>query len=343
LKKYTDDKPRRINITSFMSRGESSDVKGIIKRDDPNAEFRLFDYPDKEKRMIPGRISKINTLKPHLVVSLHFTTPCPPGYVGMNPVIIPPYSMLEQGLMYLMKKRDKKFFYKSRYNDWFAESNRKGDFEWFVKDVSVYFLGYPYDRNYKPKLNDFKGYRYNMISWAYNDDKGWEDIARNHPADTQYSNSYDTLKPIGRFWDRERSIYENYRRAEGEEGYGGDNLYASSEIIRYILYSLFLAGENNPSQKLSKPYISTWILPAHLNAISAYIELGYLSVKRHRYLLSKKQDEIAEGIAAGIYSLFAGLKPKNADFRYIPKGKKIDLQKYNITNDKSYFDAVISE
>ena len=343
LRRYSANNLKRIDIATFLSRVDSGNPDRIKSRKDPNSEFRLYDFPDKDGSIIHGRISHINSLKPHLVVSLHTGWYPPRVYRGLNPVIAAPYALLSRGMNYLVSKTDRKFFFKSPYSDWFSESARRSDFYWFLKDVSVYFTGYPITRQRELDNERFKGYRYNMITWAYKDDPGWEKTAREHPDNTQFSQSYKTFTAQGKFWEREQSIYEKYRREKGRDGYGGDNLYASNEIIRYILLSmrLHMKGKAHPDQILTKPYISIWTVPLHINAISAFIELGYLGRRRHRYLLTKKQNEIAEGIAVGIYSLLAGIQLKPFRFKQIPKGKRIDLKRYNITNKKTYFDIVV--
>ena len=78
-----------------------------------------------------------------------------------------------------------------------------------------------------------------------------------------------------------------------------------------------------------------------MNAISAYIELGYLDRKWDRDVLLHRQDEIAEGIAVGIYSLFAGLGEVKGDFKYKAAGARLDLDKYKMTDDRTYFDIVV--
>ncbi len=347
IKQFSDDNPPRIIIQSKLSRGELKSNKKISKNDDPNASFRLYDYPDKTdtfRKIEHGRISKINSYKPHLLVSIHMDIRPPDYYKGINPVIVAPHSFLHSGLQYLNKKiTNKDFFYESPYAYWFVESVKKSNFYWFLKDTSVYFTGYPHNNKLRIKSKRFLGYRYNMVSWNYADPPHWEIIAKHHPKETQYAMSHNDFVMKGKFWERERSIYEGYRRKGGEDSYGGDNLYVSNEIIRYILYSLKLNGIRNSTQKLGKPYISIWSLPLLVNAVTAYIELGYLYKKRDRFLLTKKQDELAEGFAVGIYSLLVGLKPKNNKSKYMPKGKRVDLKKYCITSKKSYFDVVAEE
>ena len=342
LGKYTNRTPRRINIVYKMSRGEPISKSDRTKMNDPNENFRLFDSYDKFGLKYKGRISKINSFKPQLVVSLHLAGSGPREYKGMNPIVVAPYGLLKKGLQYLKGDiNDRDVFHKSKYTDWFIESSKKNNFHWFLNDSSLYFTGYPITNKKKIDLNKFKGYRFNMVSWKYSDDKFWENILREVSPFNEYSKSYDNFIPEGRFWKREKSIYEKFRRDGGEEGFGGDNAYASYEIIRYILYSLKLKKNDHRRQKPGKSYVSVWILPLHVNAINAFIELGYLNRKRDRFLFRKKREEIAEGIAVGIYSLFAGLELQD-DFRYLPRGKKINFEKYKISGSNTYFNEAVS-
>lgn len=343
LTRYSGQPAKKIYIQSYLTRGNSSNVKEIKARKDPNAEFRLYDYPDSHGAMQPGRISKINALKPHLVVALHMTATYSSIYRGMSSVITAPPSFMYNGLLYLKGKKNSSFFRNSPYDDWFQESNERTSWEWFLNDAVFYFTSYPMSRNRKMKRDNFRGYRYNMVHWAYRDDKGWESKAAKHPGGTQYANSFWSFVPAGRFWERDKSKYEEYRRSGGQEGFGGDNNYASSEIIRYMLYSLYLRNEHHPHQKLTRPFVSTWSIPLHVNAITAFIELGSLTNNRHRYIFTKKQEELAEGIAVGIYSLFAGVEISGKKFIYRPKGKAINYSQYKVSADKSYFDIVVDE
>jgi hypothetical protein len=340
IKKFTDDNCERIIIQTNLSREKSLDI-GAVNSEDPNAEYRLFDYFNKVGDRKPGRISSINSNKPHLVLSLHCDSQAPVFYRGINPVISAPYSILHKGLNYLKgDENNRNFFYKSPYADWFVESVNRTGYKWFLKDVSVYFTGFPVADNNKAEER-FTGYLYNMVSWQYSDYPGWEKKANHHPKNSQYAINPKDFVVQGKFWDREQSKYESYRRDGGIEGFGGDNLYASSEIIRYILYSIYQSGNYYPGQKLGKPYVSVWSLPILVNAITAYIELGYLRNAKDRFILNNKQNEIAEGIAVGIYSLFAGIKPKNIKLKDLPKGKRIDLSKYKLPSGQSYFDIVV--
>ncbi|PKL41091.1 MAG: hypothetical protein CVV44_00185 [Spirochaetae bacterium HGW-Spirochaetae-1] len=344
LEKYTDGDVKQINIIVKMSREKSMSEEKAEKMEDPNAGYRLFDFPDENDNKQYGRISKINSFRPHLVVSLHLAGAAPDEYKGMNPVLAAPYRLLENGLKYLRHEiTDQEYFHEDPLSDWFCESNRRTPFQWHLSDVSQYFTGFPLDRHLNIEKKEFKGYRQNMVTWRYNDSPGWEQIAIYHFPYSRYSMDYNDVVPEGRFWEREQSVYESYRRDGGYEGFGGDNSFASYELIRYILYSLNISGNSHPKQVPGKSYVSIWILPMHINAINAFIELGYLNRQRDRYILLNKQEEIAEGIAVGIYSLFAGLTPREKSVKNSPLGKKIDLDKYKISNDTSYFDLVWDE
>ncbi len=341
LKKYTDDKIKRIVIITKKSRGKSLTDKEKNTLEDPNAKYRFFDYPDASGQMRRGRLTRINKIKPHLVLSLHLAEVPPNDIKGINPVLAAPYKMLYKGLRYLRgEKKIIKSINKVMLDNWFSQEKDRTPFQWFLSDTSFYFTNYPLNRYNKIEYKKFKGYRYNMIDWAYRDEQGWEEKAKNHEPNSKYSRNYRDIVPEGKFWDREKSKYEEYKRSGGEEGFGGDNAYASYEIIRYILYSLKLHKLYHKSLLPGKPYVGIWIVPLHVNAINPFLELGYLRRKVDRFILTKKQKEIAEGIAVGIYSLLAGMKIKDTKFQYKPKGKKIDLKKYKISNEKSYFDLV---
>ncbi len=344
LERFTDEQYERISIECSLSRGDSRDRESIGKRKDPNAGFRVFDFPDGRGVMQQGRISYINSMKPQLVVSLHIANRGAVYFRGMNPVIAAPYQFMYRGLLYLKGiEKSRQYYLSSPYRDWFDESEERTGYQWFLNDTALYFTGFTLDKHQALNGDGFRGYRYNMVSWRYRDDNGWENIARGHPEYTPYASSVEKFSVRGKFWEREQSVYESYRRDGGEEGFGGDNYYASAEIIRYILLSLNLKNLSHPDQRPGRPYISVWHIPLHVNAVNAFIELGYLSRPWFRYLLTQRQDEIAEGVAAGIYSLLAGITPKKTDFRNIPRGKKIDLQKYSTGNNESYFDIVHPE
>jgi N-acetylmuramoyl-L-alanine amidase len=340
--KYSSNPVKRIKIKSFLSRPESMDRNAQMKLKDPNAGYRLFDYPGENGEIVNGRISYINSLKPNLVVSLHCASSTSRDRIGMNAVIVPPYKFFEKGLSLLQKKRtDTRFFYNSVYADWFEQNPSRSLFRWFLSDGFLYFSGYPLDKNNHPDFMKFRGYGRNMVHWIYSDPKGWAATASKHPSKSAYSNTIEGFIPQGAYWDRERSIYETYRRDGGIEGYGGDNLYSANEIIRFALLAVEKKGYRQADLRVAPPYMSSWVVPMYVNAISAYIELGYIKMPSYRHVLVEMQDDIAEGMAVGIYSLFAGLEIKESAFRFTPKGKKLDLERYKNKEGKSYFDMVV--
>jgi hypothetical protein len=249
---------------------------------------------------------------------------------------------MKKGLDYLRNKTgESNFFTQSPYySTWFKENTRRTNFQWFLSDVSQYATGFPLQKNGYIDLNDFHGYRHNMITWKYSDPPGWEELARHHPPHTRWSMNYRDVNLDGPFWEREFSKYEEYRREGGPEGFGGDNAYASYEIIRYILLAMQKSGTYQGYHEPGKPYVTIWSLPQHVNAITAYLELGYFGRRKDRQMFREALDDIARGIAAGIYSLLAGMEPVNGNYRHLPRGKSIDFSKYTISPSKNYFDIV---
>ncbi len=200
----------------------------------------------------------------------------------------------------------------------------KIDIKTIISDTATYFTGF------RAFTHKFIGLRYLMVTWRYN---------------TSSLFSSFTL-----FFMRENSVYENYRRAGGPEGYGGDNFYSSEELIRYIRSALWndfisLPGvqalKSNASEYAgphSSPFVSDWAIPLHVNAITAFVELGYLSNAKDRKMLKEKQTLISEAIAAGVYSLLVGLKPLKIDGVETPRGQAIDFSKYGRDkNSNGYF------
>jgi hypothetical protein len=262
----------------------------------------------------------------------------------MNGIIAPPYSVLKNGFTILQaKETSKKINDNNKLGSWFREHKGVPYKFAFFKDVSFYFTSYGMKKDYRINTDDFKGYKYNMVTWRYSDKPKWNLIAEKHPADSKYSSDYKTFKEEGDFWEREQSVYEGYRRGTSFKNFGGDNYFATYEIIKYILLSLNKSGINHKDKIPGKPYISTWSVPMLINAISAYIELGYLDRKWDRETLLYKQNQIAEGVAVGIYSLLAGIENIPGKYKNKPTGKFIDLKKYDITKDKSYFDIVAEQ
>ena len=340
LERYTDNNIRRVYIDTIISRDDSIPFNLASREEDPNAPYRLYDYPDSDGDIKQGRISKINSFKPHLVVSLHLAKSAPSDYKGMNGIIVPPYNVLKKGFINLRNGGKEKINDYGVLKSWFKESKAIPFRLAYFRDCSQYFTGYSLKKNYSIDYRDFNGYKYNMVSWIYNDPPDWYITARDHKPHTRYSDDFMTFRDEGKFWDRERSLYETYRRGDSFKNFGGDNWFATYEIIKFILHSLDNRGVNGRDKIPGKPFVSTWSIPLLVNAISAYIELGYLDRKWDREVLLHRQEEMAEGVAVGVYSLLAGLGEIKGDFRYKPSGKNLDFEKYKMADDKTYFDIV---
>ena len=162
----------------------------------------------------------------------------------------------------------------------------------------------------------FRGYRHNMVTWRYQDKSGWYLKAKKHPKWSSYARELKYFTPKGAFWRRERLQPEAWRRENGPEKYGGDNLYASHELLRYLRKGLLVnhIENKNTLPEILEPYFSTWSVPSYINAISAYLELGYLDIKADYNRLLKYKKIYAEAIAVGIYSLFFSLTQKKKEY-----------------------------
>ena len=350
LQKYARHSIHKVGtIEAFLSRENSYPALYFDIREDINAPYRIYDYRDiRTNRPSKGRISKINSFKPHLVVSIHLTRGEKNKIGGLNAVITPGYSTYRLAIDYVKnpgkRSRIKKRFQDSHYQDWFLTKGRSR-FESFLLDSWIYFTGYWCKKHGLSYLQDnFRGYRHNMVTWRYRDAGSWYLQARKHRDRTRYSRSLKTISLKGAFWQREKSKPEAWRREKGFESYGGDNLYASHEILRYVRKGL-LANQIESKDALPlllEPYISTWSVPTFVNAISAYLEIGYLDIEADYQRILEYKNVYAEAIAVGIYSLFFSIRQdkKNKE-NDLPLGNSIDFKKYENYRGLNYFKEVI--
>jgi len=347
LKQFSNQKEfPRIIFKAAMSREDSwTDRSTDPNQPELNAPYRHYDYPDENGKMQPGRISTINALHPYLVVSLHMN---PAGYGhpgGMAAVIAPGFKTFEELRQITLGKKPVKQFYKLKWwRDWLIAEPGWSKYESARADTWVYFHGYRTVKNaMRPWREKNRGIRHNMIQWRYRDPDDWvEKAKKNEPG--PYTTDYEKFKPEGKFWDRERSQPEEWRREDGILEIGGDNHYASDELLRFIQYGVRLQSKAEGKQfspgPIRPPYISTYGLPTFLNAINAYLEVGYLNRTRDRNLIMKHTDQVAQSIAVGIYSLFSGLKLKPGYGPYRPRAKPLDFQKYENYSEGNYFTIV---
>ncbi|AYV55062.1 N-acetylmuramoyl-L-alanine amidase [Leptospira kmetyi] len=345
MKSFTNDDLPWIKIDSVMTRNGNAEEKEYSANEDPNAPYRLFDYPDKKtKKIKQGRISFINSEKPNLVLSLHLNPSYKEHPGGMAAVLSPSYRTF-----YVLKGISEGRYNEDKFNDspwaeWMIFKEGWSKLENAVADAWIYFHGYwPNKSGKKTDLSAFEGYRQNMISWRYKDIPGWEELAK-AGGKGPYSKSHKNFVAEGKFWEREKAEPELWRREDGREGFGGDNHYASAELMRFVQYGLRKRKTDEDSPEpgpINKPYLSTYALPTFINAISAYLEIGYIDKEKDMILMTKRKKDVAISLAAGIYSLAHGIKIKQQDYPYVPVGKKINWKRYeNLKDGKNYFQIV---
>ncbi len=347
VQKYADissSKIKRVRINTHLTRRYSWEDDPEKNSPNVNKKYRLFDSPDSfsggakgkpSEKMYPGRISFINQLSPDLVVCLHNNSSPNRNVRGFSSVIVPHFDffsningIITNGMGNVspndVKVNEPKYKKVASFITSVITRHEKIDVKTIISDTATYFTGF---RAFTQK---FIGLRYLMVTWRYN------------------TSSLFTSFML--FFMRENSIYENYRRSGGPEGYGGDNFYSSEEIIRYVRAALWndlkssnanYAARTTPEEyagEHASPFVSDWAIPLHVNAITSFIEIGYLSNAKDRKMLKEKQAVIAESIAVGIYSLLAGLKPVKLEGIESPRGAAIDFAKYGRDkNSNGYF------
>jgi N-acetylmuramoyl-L-alanine amidase len=341
LKKFSNAKNfSRIILKSHLTRTSSFDHD--TPSDDPNAPYRLYDFPNpKTSERVKGRLSFINSLKPQLVLSLHLN-PAGKGQAGgMAAVLTPGYATFKLLKDISEGKKKPKSFQNSPWSDWLVFAGGWSKMENAMTDAWIYLHGYWAEKSgRKADLTKFEGYRQNMVTWRYADKRGWETGAKANSTGP-YAKSHASFQADGAFWEREMGKKEIWRREGGREGYGGDNYYATKELMRFVQYGVreqlkSKKGEYPELGPIQKPYISTYSLPTYTNAICAFIEIGYINRKRDIKMLTENKKETAVSLAVGIYSLFAGLElKKHANMPIIPKGKPVNWERYG-----KYFEEV---
>ncbi|WP_409036023.1 N-acetylmuramoyl-L-alanine amidase [Leptospira levettii] len=329
----------RVKLLSHLTRETSFDDDATSE--DPNAPYRLYDFPDPKSGIRKkGRLSKINELKPHLVLSLHLNPASKGQKGGMAAVLTPGYKTFSNLKKISEKQKSQSVFLKGPWSDWLIFQSGWSKLENATADTWIYLHGYWSKKNgMETDLSKFEGYRQNMISWKYADDPNWEkNIGKKGP----YAKTHEEFLESGRFWEREMGKKEEWRREGGKEGFGGDNHYVSRELMRFVQYGLpiQLKEKDSPYPELGpiqKPYISTYSLPTYTNALCAFIEIGYVNRSRDIKYLTQNKKETAISLAVGIYSLFVGLDvKKNPNLPYNPKGKKVNWERY-----ETYFEDVL--
>lgn len=305
---------RRVNFDAAMTREKSFEAPEYTAEANVNKHFRLFDSPESfgadkkpSSELHPGRMSKINALTPELVLCVHVNSSTNPRVRGQASVAIPGYHVF--GFVKTVKTRlgvkgALTYFWLLA---WFYPDNPViGNLSRLINDCETYFTGKRSDN--KSRI----GKRWQMVKWRYCRDDEYDNLLNYKDNDS--------------YWKRERSDYESMRRDGGFIGAGGDNFYASEELIKFIRFGLWhdyinvgakgvteISALKSPGEYLGPhgaPFISDWALPQMVNAVTAYIELGYIENDADRFLLTSKKDVIARSLAVATYSLTEGFEPK---------------------------------
>jgi len=305
---------RRIKFNASITRTDSYESLKYKGDDNVDRHFRLFDSPESfdakkqpSQKLFPGRMSRINAETPQLVLCMHVNSSTNHAMRGPASVIIPGYHVFD-----FVKTVKDKLGMRSAMTyfwvlSWFYYDNMVlGKLSDLINDCDTYFTGK------RTATRGSIGKRWQMVQWRYSEDD-------------EYNNLMSYKNPDS-YWHRERSAEESMRRDGGYLGFGGDNFYASEEILKYIRMGLWkeyaskgvrAAGETaavkTPNEYLGnhgRPFISDWALPQLINAVTAYVELGYLENPEDRNILLNKKDIIARSVAVSIYSLLSGMTPQ---------------------------------
>lgn len=334
------------SIEAFLSRPAGYHENYFENRDDVNAPFRLYDYPNQKTGAIePGTISRINAYEPELVITLHLTHTEAPSVGGMATVITPGYKTYELAHRYVRSGgggraalRNK--LANSAWRNWFISDDKYRTYSSFMADAFIYYIGYwckpdGVSTDYKK----FRGYRHNLVQWSYADSDSVVESLFGQKGE-RYATTLAAFEPKGPFWEREKAEPENWRREGGPEGFGGDNHYAGMEVLRFARKAFVVNGFDSAATapKLLKPYISTWAVPTYVNAIAAFVELAHTTSKRDHLRMAKYRHIYAEGIAVAAYSLLHGLETNGA--AGFPKGDAVDLARYQKLAGGNYFKRV---
>lgn len=346
LAKYGKAPTEIPTIEAYLSRPAGYTENYFENRDDLNAPFRLYDYPDwRTGEIQPGTISRINALEPELVITLHLTHTAAPKQGGMATVITPGYRTYELARRYVRSTREvrqniRADFFRSAWSRWFISDDRYKTFASFMADAFIYYIGFWCKPDgISTDFDRFRGYRHNLVQWRYADSDSIVEALYGKEHE-RYATTLAAFEPMGPFWEREKAEAENWRREDGPEGFGGDNHYAGMEILRYTRKAFVVNGFDTlaTAPKILHPYISTWAVPTYVNAIAAFVELAHTTAQRDHLRMAKHRHTYAEAIAVAAYSLFYGLEQKQVTG--FPKGKALDLSRYENLAGGNYFKRV---
>ena len=348
-------------VTGVLPGKQAVFVEPILSRDNSyrdhpkkhekhvNRFFRLFDSPEKfpykdGDKLCPGRLTKMAWSKPHLLLCLHINGSSSAKARGIHSLYAPSFQHFNAVRTAILARKGFNALTKGPiYRDWFKHNYTRSKLQWMFNDSWTYFTGFGCNKTGgKVYTKTDIGIRQNDIGWAYR--------AKVRPK-VRTKTLKGSLK--GKYWDRERSEFESRRRSGGYEGYGGDNLYASQELVRFVKSGLWRDYLQSPAAKKRKltekqylgrnhrPTAADWAVPLYSNAIVAFLEIGYLTNKKDFWILRNKLDIIADGLAVGVYSLFAGTKSmKMPKTSFKPRGRAIEWSAYGAKDGTTYFERV---
>ncbi|MFW5782248.1 MAG: N-acetylmuramoyl-L-alanine amidase [Candidatus Muiribacteriaceae bacterium] len=300
------DREHDIRFEVMLTREESYGKRPEKDHSNINRFYRLFDspHPVSGGELFPGRLSRINRFRPDVTVSFHVNYVKSQAYSGMLSFFAPSYNEMKE--IYASKDHPDKLKDHRLFDSWNIRSSRINMEDWMINDAGTYFHGYKIDGR-------FIGQRNTMIEWRY--DEPVEGLDSDVSPDLLDSS----------FWDRERSVYESYRRENGPEGFGGDNPFLSEEMLRYV--SHIMKSETGSEVRIERPRACDWSLPIYNNSVTAGIELGNVYSDHDRDLMLSHRDEISESFSLALLCVLKGSELIEDNHENI-RGEKLDLDKY---------------
>ncbi len=338
LKKYaqsTNIKFKKVVFEPLLTKETNYNYYEKKEEKDINRYFRLMDSPSKSllKKYHKGILSFIYKYRADIILNFDL------NYGGSDSksifsINVPSFYFFEFVKNKIIKSNFsfnlseiKNNEYRYIIQHWWG-NNQTEKIRNLINDVWIYFTGYIPKENYiQPDLDKFMGLGYNMFDWDYRDSTRWYKDYDDKDENPHYNSDLRLWKPAGEFWKRERMIVELKRRKDGILSFGGDNLYASEEIIKYIQY--ILATENFYIYS-APPVFKYDELSLYTTGISININLGSIYKEETQKLLTKYSNILSEAICVGIYSISAGFNIKTNIKKDLstPVGKPIDFKFY---------------
>ncbi len=325
----------RVRFDARLSREDDFRAREARKERDPSKDFRLLDSPESfpaanGQPLHPGRVSRVVETAPDLVIVLHLNDGPGTRERGTNALYVPSPSAFESLRQFALGKGPWTDELQRIRPHWLARGRARGEKPSMLESAWCYFTGFPPAASgQSADLRHPAGRSWNHVTWAFREPE---------PPRLTLEGPFS-----GPFRERERLPAEQRRRGGGPEGVGGDNLYAGQELLRFARLALARdpAAARPPAEVFGatpsldtylgprdRPLCAAWTLPLLVNSVTAYLELGYISNFRDRWLLTNKRDRYIAGLAAGIYSLAAGAKVEPLAGVERPRGRAIDWSAY---------------